>query len=424
MKADLFTFAFCILTFALFNMAKFTFTARDNTGAAATGVMEADSITAVSQILRAQGKYPTAVKPVEEEVSGPAISVGVRGIKIPRSELIQFSMQLAIMVETGVTLADALDCISQQTVKPLSKAIVTDLLETVRGGSDFSTALQRHPRSFPRLYVALIKASERSGQMSKLIMRATQYLRDEQEIVRKVKGALTYPAIMLSFAILATTGLLAFVLPRFTAIYAAKAAALPLPTKVLMAISDFIVGHYISLPVAIGGVAIATWMYVATPGGKRTADFLQLRLPLLGTMFRKLHLSRGLRMIGTMNASGVPLIDCVNTARDLCGNSYFHELWDTVLEQIKAGRQMSEPMFASPLVPRSIAQMLHSAEKSGKLAYVMEQVAGYSETELKENITEMTRYIEPAMIVLMGFIIGGIAMAMLLPIFTISKVLH
>ncbi|CAN5399578.1 type II secretion system F family protein [soil metagenome] len=410
-------------------MAKYTYTARDSSGAAATGTIEAASLSEVSAQLRAEGKYATSITPVADEKAKAAGSTssyvpGQRGIKIPRNELIQFSMQLSIMVETGVTLSDALECIAQQTVKPQTKALVQDLLATVRSGTDFSTALQRHPRSFPTLYIALIKASERSGMMSKLIMRATEYLRDEQEIVRKVKGALTYPAIMLSFAVLATTGLLAFVLPKFTAIYAAKAAALPVPTKVLMAISDFLVAHYISLPLGVGVTALAVYMYVSTPGGKRTADFLQLRLPLLGAMFRKLHLARGLRMIGTMSASGVTLIDCVNTARDLCNNSYFQEMWDSVLEQIKAGRQMSEPMFASPLVPRSIAQMLHSAERSGKLAYVMEQVAGYSETELKENITEMTRYIEPAMIVLMGIVIGGIAMAMLLPIFTISRVLH
>ena len=126
--------------------------------------------------------------------------------------------------------------------------------------------------------------------MSKMLNRATAYLRDEQEILRKVKGALTYPAIMLSFAILATTGLVAFVLPRFTAIYAAKAAALPMATKLLMALSDFIVGHYISLPLTILGVILGTTAYVRTPGGKWTVDYLQLNLPVIGPMFRKLHL--------------------------------------------------------------------------------------------------------------------------------------
>ena len=129
-----------------------------------------------------------------------------------------------------------------------------------------------------------------------------------------------------------------------------------------------------------------------------------------------------MRMIGTMAGAGVSLVDCVHTAIDLCPNSYFREMWDDVLVQIQAGKQMSEPMRQSPLVPRSIAQMLYSGEKGGKLGFVMEQVAGYSETELKEKIAELTRYIEPAMIVVMGVIIGGVALALMLPIFTISKV--
>jgi type IV pilus assembly protein PilC len=142
----------------------------------------------------------------------------------------------------------------------------------------------------------------------------------------------------------------------------------------------------------------------------------------MGAMFRKLHLSRGMRMIGTMANAGVSLMDCVETAKDLCGNSYYSDLWSAVLQQIQTGKQMSEPLAASPLVPRSVAQMVHAGEKGGKLAFVMEQVSGYAEQELKESITELTRYIEPAMIVVMGAIIGGVALALMLPIFTISRV--
>jgi type IV pilus assembly protein PilC len=142
----------------------------------------------------------------------------------------------------------------------------------------------------------------------------------------------------------------------------------------------------------------------------------------MGGMFRKLHLSRGMRMIGTMAGAGVGLVDCVATANELCDNVYFRELWDNVSEQIQAGKQMSEPLSQSNLVPRPIAQMIHSGEKGGKLAFVMEQVAGFSEQELKDTITELTRYIEPIMIIVMGFIIGGVALALMLPIFTISRV--
>jgi type IV pilus assembly protein PilC len=281
----------------------------------------------------------------------------------------------------------------------------------------------RHPRSFPRLFISLIKASEKSGMLSKLLNRAVAYMRDEQETLRRVKGALTYPSIMLAFAVTTTIFLLAFVLPKFTVIYASKKAALPVPTQVLMNVSDFIVGHYVGLIVGALATAFLTYTYLHTTGGARVWHYIQLRLPLLGKMFRKLHLARGLRMVGTMSGAGISLVDCVNTARDLTGNSYYRDLWTRVSDQIQTGKQLSEPLFQSPLVPRSVTQMLHSGEKGGKLAFVMEQVSTYAESELKEQIANLTRYIEPAMICVMGFIIGGVALALLLPIFTISRVM-
>ncbi len=232
------------------------------------------------------------------------------------------------MVETGVTLTEALECISAQTDKPKVKALLEDLQRQVQAGSDFSSALSRHDRSFPRLYIALIRASEKSGMMGRMLVRATQYLRDEQDIVRRVKGAMTYPAIMLVFAILVTVFLLIFVLPRFTAIYAQKGAALPTPTKILMAISGFIVTHYIVLPIAVIGLIVLISFCAETRVGRKTIHYFQLHVPVVGSVFAKLHLTRSLRMIGTMAGAGVPLVDCVSTAGELCNNGYFKALWN------------------------------------------------------------------------------------------------
>jgi type IV pilus assembly protein PilC len=237
-----------------------------------------------------------------------------------------------------------------------------------------------------------------------------------------VKGALTYPGIMLAFAVTTTIFLLAFVLPKFTVIYASKGAARPVPTRILMALSDGLVHNWMMVLAVAGTVGVVGTMYFRSEGGARLWHFVQLRIPLMGAMFRKLHLSRGMRMIGTMASAGVNLVDCVETAKDLSDNSYYRDLWEDVSQKIQTGKQFSEPMFNSDLVPRSVAQMLHSGEKSGKLGFVMEQVSGYAEQELKEKIAELTRYIEPAMIVVMGAIIGGVALALMLPIFTISKV--
>lgn len=407
-------------------MPQYTYTARDANGSPTNGTMNAASVTEVTQILRREGKYLTSVQADGGEGAASPESAGAvpkYGIKISRGDVIQLSNQLAIMVETGVTLSEALECISQQTEKPKVKELVDDVLRSVHSGVDLSIALARHERSFPRLYVALIRASEKSGMMGKLLGRATAYMRDEQETLRRVKGALIYPTIMLLFAVSTTIFLLAFVLPKFTAIYASKAAALPTPTKVLMAISNFLVNHSIALPIGTIAVVAALFAYVRTESGQRILHYLQLHIPLIGPMFRKLHMARSLRMIGTMVGAGVTLTECVQTANDLCGNVYFRELWSDVLEKIQIGRQLWEPLADNPLVPRSIAQMIHSGEKSGKLALVMDQISGFAELELKEQITDLTRYIEPIMIVVMGVIIGGVAMALLLPIFTISKVM-
>jgi type IV pilus assembly protein PilC len=327
------------------------------------------------------------------------------------------------MVETGVTLSDALDCIARQVEKPNMKALVTDLGEQLQGGVSFSEALARHPRSFPRLYISLMRAAEKTGMLSRFLNRATSYLRDEQEILRKVRGALTYPGIMFAFAATTTIFLLAFVLPRFTVIYANKKAALPMPTQVLMDLSDLIVTRWPSLLGGLMAIGVTGFLYFRTDGGARVWHYLQLNLPLLGKLQRQVLLARGLRMVGTMAGAGVSLQDCVSVAHDLCTNTYFKDLWRSIANQIQAGRQFSEPLFRSALVPRSIAQMISSGEKSGKLSAVMEQIASFAEHELKDQISQLTRYIEPAMICIMGLIIGGVSLAMLLPVFTISRVI-
>ena len=410
-------------------MPTYTYTARDNSGNPVSGSVSAASVGEVTQILRREGKYPTSITAADDPSASsgaagasPFSRGGSGGIKLKRAEVIQLSTQLAIMVETGVTLAEALDCIAQQTDKPKVKALLDDVTRTVHSGTDLSTALSRHERTFPRLYIALIRASEKSGMMAKMLARATNYLRDEQDTIRRVKGALIYPSVMLAFATTTTIFLLTFVLPKFTAIYAQKAAALPTPTKILMNLSNFLVDHKITLPIALAVMAAGLFAFCRTQPGQRMLHWLQLNIPLIGPMFRKLHLARSIRMIGTMAGAGIPLVDCVQTANDLSGNVYFRELWTTVLERIQVGRQLSETMVDHPLVPRSVSQMIHSGEKSGKLAFVMDQVSVFAEQELKEQIAELTRYIEPLMILFMGFIIGGVALALLLPIFTISRV--
>jgi type IV pilus assembly protein PilC len=405
-------------------MPTFIFQARDNSGALASGQMVADSLTAAIQSLRAEGKYPTSVTPADEmQAAQKSLGFTIGAPRLNRKDLLQFVTQLQIMIETGVTLTEALDSIATQAHKPSMQKVIGDVGRNVQGGDSLSLAFSRQKRSFPRLLVALVAASEKSGLMARLLGRANVYLKDECDTIRRVRGALTYPAIMLAFAIGTTCFLMTCVLPKFTAIYASKGAALPMLTQVLMDISAFMVNDWLFILIGLAVLTIGTWQYLRTESGWRLFDYLPLNFPLLGPVFLKLHLARGIRLIGTMAGSGINLPECVTTAEDLCDNSYFRDLWHTVSQQIQTGRQLSEPLFQSALVPKSIAQMLHSAEKGGRLAAVMEQISGYLEEELKEQIVNMTRYIEPLMITVMGGVIGTVALALMLPIFTISKVI-
>ena len=366
---------------------------------------------------------PPQAKPGKPAASKPAAVAGGRQ-RLSRADLVQLGTQLSVMLDTGVTIVDALRCVAGQADKPNVKFVVEDVAAAVERGDEFSAALARHPRSFPRIFVALVKASERGGGLPKMIDRANGYLKDEAEILRKVKGALTYPGIMFAFACVTCVSMLTFVLPRFTALYKGKENLLPTPTKVLLAISGALTGHWqVLLPTTILATGGAVW-WLRSPAGTAAWHRVQLRLPLLGPMFRKLHLSRGLRMIGTLAASGVSLVDCLDTARDLAGNGRYAALWSVSEDKIRSGVPFSESLRGSGgLVPASVTQMLHSGEAGGRLAQVTERVAEHAEIELKETITDLTRYIEPAMIVLMGAIIGGMTMAMLLPVFTVSRVM-
>ena len=404
-------------------MATFAYLARDKTGQAVNGTVTADSESDALQIIRSEGRFPVSLRAAGAGELAETAEASSRGIRISRADVIQFSTQLAVMVETGVPLPEALECISKQSDRANVRELVTDLEQQIQDGVSFSEALTRHRRSFPVIYIALMKASEKTGMLSRLLNRATQYLRDEQEIVRKVRGALVYPGIMFTFAMGTTTFLLTFVLPRFTVIYANKKAALPAPTQLLMGLSEYLVANWVTLAATALTAFVFGSIYFRTSSGARLWHSIQLRVPLVGKLYRKLHLARGLRMVGTMAGAGVALLECVNIAHELCANTHFKNLWKSIADQIQAGRAMSDPLFESPLVPRSVAQMIFSGEKGGKLAQVMEQVSAFAEDELKEQVTALTRYIEPLMIVVMCVIIGGVALALLLPVFTISRVM-
>ena len=403
-------------------MTQFVYQARDHAGRSETGAVTAPSIEDARTQLRRDGRI---VVDLHEEFASASSAqlAGVRRKKVKRGDVMFFATQLAVMVDTGVPLAEALDSISEQTDHEGLRVMVGDISDQVKSGIEFSTALEKYPKAFSRLFTSMMRASEVSGTMGEMLIRVSDYLASERETRKKVKGALIYPACMLSFCLLVVIGLLVFVLPKFEKIYSGKGATLPLPTRALLAMSHGITGYWPFIIAGLVGAGVGIHFYVRSPGGRMMMDRIRISVPILGQMYRKAYLARSLRTMATMVSSGVSILDGLEITARVAGNYFYQKIWTGAAERVVEGATLSDPLFECRLIPRSVTQMISAGERTGKLAYVMNRVATFCEDDLKVAVKTVTQMIEPLMIIVMGLVIGGIAIALLLPVFSVSKII-
>ncbi len=405
-------------------MARFAYEARDNSGRLVSGELVADSTADVSRMLRAESKFVVNVRQTsrtDEPLDQIDVASAARHVK--RDDVIDFAHQLAVMVDTGVSIGEALDSIREQSHSEHFKAIIDDVTDGVQSGLSFSAALARHPRVFPPLMVSLVKASEASGTMGAMLDRISAYLTKERHTIKTIRGAMTYPVVMVLISIAVTVFLLTFVLPRFAGIYTNRGAVLPMPTRILMAAAHVFTNYWYLF--AGAAVAAITMFFVmrTQEWGRRTIDTFKIKCPVIGPMFTQLYITRAMRTMGTMLGAGVPMLDMIAISRGVTNNALFRDLWDEVDEQIQHGAQLSSSLAGSSLIPGSVTRMIQSGEKSGRLGQVMERVAEFTETDFDRTVKRTTEFIEPAMIVFMGSFIGFVAISLLLPIFSIGRVM-
>lgn len=348
--------------------------------------------------------------------------------KIKRAELILFTTELSVMLDSGVVLSDALDVIAEQAENETFKMIILDVAEAVKNGETFSKALSAYSRVFNAMFISMVRASEASGKMVEMLTVLSGYLNFESETRKRIKGALTYPFVMALMAVAATGTLMFFVLPRFMRIYEARGAALPKITQILVAFSKML-GNFQVVTAAITVivvVAIALYYWSRTMFGRRVIDAIKIRTPVLGTMFVDMVITRSMRIMATMVNTGVKLLDSIQVIQGACENYYFQRLWASVDEKIRDGYQLSESILISPgaeLIAPGIIQMLRAGEKGGKLGEVCDKISVFYEKKLEASIRSVMALIEPLMITILGAIIGTIAIALLLPVFRISSVI-
>jgi type IV pilus assembly protein PilC len=407
--------------------ATYAWKARDAGGQVVAGSMVAGSVSEVGARLRAEGKYVLAIDENALRVNAVLDAAQIRrseaAKRVKREDVIAFCQQLSVMLETGVPLSDALDSFCKQTPRREFKQVLTVLRDEIYSGEPFSSTIGKWPRVFPGMMVSLMRASEASGTMAMMLGRVGTYLGKERRTAKQIKGALAYPIFMMVSGLAMTIFLMAFVLPRFARIYESRSATLPTPTKILLSVSDFVTTQYMWYGPVLVALAIALAIGLRRPLGRRALDWMRLNIPVLKTLYGQLYITRSTRTMGTLLAAGVNLLDIIDICRGVASNSYYMDLWNKMEKGVRDGRQLSDAVFESPYIPPNIASMIASGERSGRLASVMERIAEFSEQELDQAVKHVTSFIEPLMIAIMGIVVGGVAMALLLPIFSMGKVM-
>ncbi len=349
-------------------------------------------------------------------------------LKVKDSDLVFFTTQLSIMLESGVILSEALDSIAAQRNLGLFGVVLLEISEKIKAGRSFSEALSCYPTVFDSMFIGMVRASELSGKMSEMLDVLSTYLNAESETKKQVRGAMVYPLIMLLMSVAATGSLMFFVLPRFSKIYESRGADLPALTQMLVDFSQ-ILGDPQSLAVIFTSLlsVFFVWNYWrSTPSGKSVVDSVMVRTPVIGVMYVDAVVTRNMRTLSAMVNTGVGILESLEVIKDSCDNVHFKELWASVDKKIREGYQFSEAISISQgsnLLAPGIMQMLRAGEKSGKLGHVCEKISIFYEKKLQNSIKLVTALIEPVMITVMGAVIGTIAIALLLPVFRISSVM-
>jgi type IV pilus assembly protein PilC len=386
---------------------------RDSLGHLIEGQVEAAGADAAAQQLRRDG---FVVLSVDERDDG-----GFFPRRVSKSEIVYVTSQLAVMVDTGITISAALGGIMSQESNPTLRRVLVDLKSAVEAGDDFSSALAKYPKLFDKTYIALVRASEATGKLGTMLDRIAGYLRKELDTRGRVRAAVAYPAVMLVVAIGVTIFLLTYVLPKFTPLFNRRGIQLPGTTVFMMKLSEVLTEYW---PFWIAGaVALVAGFFFGkrTDEGKQLWDWCKINVPLSGSMLRKVIISRSIRTLGTMLASGVPVLDAIRLCADVAGNFFYERLWLQVLDQVTTGKQICEALTGNPLFPPMLVQMISTGEETGKLDVVLERVSGYYDQEVESSLKTVTAMLEPIMITVMGVVVGGIAMSLLLPIFSLSR---
>ena len=398
-------------------MASFVWQGISLSGKRVSGVLEADSKADVLKNLR---KQKIRITLVQEQAAKKGMFSRPKKIKV--KDLGLFTRQFATMISAGLPLIQCLEVLAQQMDHPELRSVISQVTQKIEGGSTLNEALRDHPVVFNELFTSMVEAGETGGILDTILERLATHLEKMEALIRKIKGAMTYPLVVFSVSMGATAFMLLFLIPRFAAMFADFGGELPLPTKIVMMASDGLKHYGWVLVILIVGGLIFLKRYRATYKGARKVDAIMLRIPVIGQVVRKGSVSRFSRTLGTLLASGVPLLDGLNVTARAAGNTIVSDAVGVIRTSVTGGSTLAEPMRQVGVFPPMVTQMVSVGEETGRLDEMLGKLADFYDDVVDAAVDSLTAVIEPVMIVVMGLIVGGMLIAMYLPMFKLISV--
>ncbi|MBO9555732.1 type II secretion system F family protein [Cellulomonas sp.] len=402
----------------------FEYAVRDRGGKIVKGRIDAPNQAAVANRLKTMGLAPMSISEVGNSGLQKEISIPGFSDKISLKDLAIMARQLATMINAGLSLLRALTILAEQTEsKPLAKRLA-QVRGDVEVGVGFSVALSKHADVFPPLMINLVKAGEVGGFLDQVLVSVAENFEAEVKLRGKVKSAMTYPVVVFVIAILAVVGMLLFIVPVFAGMFASLGGELPTPTKVLVALSQFL--KIAALPLLAAVVAFSIWWgrHKNDRAVRERLDPLKLKVPVFGNLFKKIAVSRFTRNFGTMIHAGVPLLQALDIVGETSGSLVIERAAKSVQESVRAGHSLSGPLSAHPVFPPMVVQMMAVGEDTGALDTMLEKIAQFYDQEVEATTEQLTSLIEPIMIVVLGSLIGGMIIALYMPIFSVFNLIN
>jgi type IV pilus assembly protein PilC len=398
-------------------MPVFTYEGKTAQGQVTKGELEAVSDAAVRILLRRQGITPTRVA---KKGAGLSFELKLGGNSVSEKELVVLTRQFATMIDAGLPLVQCLDILAGQQPNAFFKKTLTKIKEDVESGSTFNEALAKHPKVFDELFVNLVAAGEVGGILDTILNRLAAYIEKSMKLKKRIKGAMVYPGVIMTVAVGVVTVLLVFVIPIFAKMFADFGSELPMPTKLVIEMSNWLKSSIVWIILGSIGATVAFRQWYKTPNGQKLVDKNLLKLPVVGDLIRKIAVARFTRTLGTMVSSGVPILDGLQITAKTAGNKTVETAIMETRQSISEGKTIAEPLQKSGVFPSMVCQMIAVGESTGALDTMLNKIADFYDDEVDSAVGTLTALMEPALMVFLGVAIGGLVIAMYLPIFKIA----